>query len=102
MSIATLAADEGRQVDVVVLDYLIIESVNSLRHSATVASQRQRELEEEMSRTNLLQQLSTKESQTQNPEELLKYRLEKMGSSVGANIAERFGFLPLPRHDLML
>lgn len=90
MSLLALAADEGHQVDGTVLDYLLIEAVNSLKLSTIVATKRQRELEEEMSRTNLLQQSSTKESQINTSEELLKARLEKIGSNVGANIVERY------------
>jgi len=77
------------QIDSAVLDYFLIEVVNTLRQSATVATRRQRELEDEMAKASLLQQHQTHETQHNTTEEALKVRLEGLGSRVGASLVER-------------
>lgn len=77
------------QIDSTVLDYFLIEAVNTLRDSASVATRRQRELEDEMAKVNLVQQPLARDSQQDSAEEALKTRLEGLGSRVGASLVER-------------
>jgi trafficking protein particle complex subunit 6 len=87
--LSALANPVVPQIDSAVLDYFLIEAVNTLRLSAAVATQRQKELEEEMAKANLLQQPQAREAQQDAAEEALKTRLEGLGSRVGASLVER-------------
>ena len=87
--LSTLASPVVPQIDSVVLDYFLIEAVNTLRHSASVATRRQKELEDEMAKANLLQQPQARDVQQDAAEEALKARLEGLGSRVGASLVER-------------
>lgn len=87
MSLQSLANPESRQIDTVVLDYFLIEAVESLRLSSSVANKRQIALEEEMARAHLLKQPITKGPDSN--EEALRIRLETIGVHVGSNLVER-------------
>jgi hypothetical protein len=87
--LSALANPAVPQIDSAVLDYFIIEAINTLRQSAAVATRRQKDLEEEMAKANLLQQPQSREAQQDAAEETLKARLEGMGSRVGASLVER-------------
>jgi hypothetical protein len=87
--LVTLANSTATQIDVSVLDYFLIETINTLRQSAERAISRQRELEEEMSKSNILHQIPVRDAQHNMPEEALKIRLENLGVHVGSALVER-------------
>lgn len=109
-ALAALSQDSNRQVDVVALDYLLIEAVRTLGHSSKIATARTRATEEEMIAGGLLPPpaplptvpasikadsvkdavASQREARiVEEEEEALRIRLEGVGAVVGSNIAER-------------
>ncbi|KAF9467003.1 NO signaling/Golgi transport ligand-binding domain-containing protein [Collybia nuda] len=111
-SLATLADPPVRQVDAAVMDYFLIELVNTLRDSAAVATQRAKKIEQEMIESGLLpppaSQTVTQASKNESArdsvtsltrgsgrtpldeeEEAVRVRLESIGLHVGANFTER-------------
>lgn len=92
MSLVSLANSPPSQIDASVLDYFLIEAVNTLRESTRVATQRQKQLEEDMVKANALQSSTARDS-VQNKDgaedEVLRARLETLGTHVGANLVER-------------
>lgn len=87
--LVTLATSTAAQIDVSVLDYFLIETINTLRQSAERAISRQKELEEEMSKSNILHQIPVRDAQHNTSEEALKTRLENLGVHVGSTLVER-------------
>jgi len=69
-----------------------MEAVNTLRESTRVATQRRKQLEEDMVKANALQSLTARDSVQNNDsaeDEVLRARLEMLGTQVGANLVER-------------
>lgn len=112
--LATLADPPNKQIDAAVMDYLLIEMVNTLRTSSAVATKRMKDMEKEMMNAGLLTTASTpsggsstkKESSARDStssltsktakmgivdeeEEALRTRLEAIGVHVGASYTER-------------
>ena len=70
-----------------------MEAVNTLRESTRVATQRRKQLEEDMVKANALQSLTARDSVQNNDsaeDEVLRARLEMLGTHVGANLVERY------------
>ena len=107
-SLATLADPPARMMDGPVMDYFLIELVNTVRASSAVAVARTKKVEQEMIEAGLLpaqppntNALSNRDSLASNlskpdgktlleeEEEAVRLRLESIGTHVGANIAER-------------
>lgn len=105
-----------KQVDNAVMDYFMIEMVNTLRSSAAIATARAKRLEQEMIEAGLvpqptpappplpLKKESARDSVTSlasksgsvagkaaldEDEEAIRVRLEAIGTHVGANITEK-------------
>ncbi|CAG8578947.1 5451_t:CDS:2 [Acaulospora colombiana] len=87
--LVALATSTAAQIDVSVLDYFLIETIDTLRQSAERAVSRRRELEEEMSKSNILHQIPVRDTQHNTSEEALKCRLENIGVHVGSALVER-------------
>lgn len=112
--LAVLAEPPTRQVDGAMMDYFLIEVVNTLKASAAVATARAKQIEKEMVDSGLipppastappslpLKKDSVRESITGRPastpttkvpedeEEAVRTRLENIGIHVGANFTER-------------
>ncbi|KAG2132398.1 TRAPP complex subunit trs33 [Suillus clintonianus] len=105
-ALSALADPPARMVDGVAMDYLLIEAVNALRVSSTVASARARKIERDMVEAGLAPPPPPPAKQ-QNPrdsassasgkilgpvdeeEEGVRSRLEAIGMHVGGNFAER-------------
>lgn len=83
------------QIDASSLDYLLLEMVNSLRQSSSIATAKTRRREEEMIKAHLLQPpAQNKEPSVADRDiDALKTRLESIGVHVGSNLVERFGLL---------
>jgi hypothetical protein len=93
MSLVSLANSPPLQIDASVLDYFLMEAVNTLRESTRVATQRRKQLEEDMVKSNALQSLTARDSAQNNEsaeDEVLRARLEIIGTHVGANLVERY------------
>jgi trafficking protein particle complex subunit 6 len=109
-SLATLSDPPTRTVDGPVVDYFVIEMVNTLRASSAVAVARAKKIEQEMIEAGLLSQpqsslpavpskrdsaastsskAAAPEGKVDEEEEALRLRLESIGTHVGANVAER-------------
>ena len=107
-SIVALADPPARLMDGPAMDYFLIEMVNTLRASSTVALARTKKIEQEMIEAGLLQPTLTvpppvpskrdslasttsskPEGKVSEEEEALRIRLESIGVHVGANVAER-------------
>lgn len=111
-NLAALADPPIRQVDTSVMDYFLIEMVNTLRSSSAVAAARSKKIEQEMIEAGLLPpppptlSLSTKNESARDSvtslnsrtagkpsldeeEEGVRTRLEGIGMHVGENFAER-------------
>ncbi|KAJ7366782.1 TRAPP complex subunit trs33 [Mycena albidolilacea] len=116
-NLVALADPPVRQIDAAVMDYFIIELVNTLRASAAVATERSKKIEAEMveaglipappvlppqplkkdapsardSTTSLNSRASTggRASVADEAEEAVRTRLEAIGLHVGANFTER-------------
>ncbi|KAJ7794170.1 TRAPP complex subunit trs33 [Mycena olivaceomarginata] len=116
-NLVALADPPVRQIDAAVMDYFIIELVNTLRASAAVATERSKKIEAEMveaglipappvlppqplkkdapsardSTTSLNSRASTggRPSVADEAEEAVRTRLEAIGLHVGANFTER-------------
>ncbi|KAG6828991.1 hypothetical protein H0H92_006063 [Tricholoma furcatifolium] len=112
-SLAALADPPNRQIDAALMDYFLIELVNTLRESAAVATARQKKVEKEMVEAGLIpppsatppavpkkEKESARDSVTSlksagkatavdEEEEAVRLRLETMGVHVGANFTER-------------
>ncbi|KAF5337618.1 hypothetical protein D9758_014923 [Tetrapyrgos nigripes] len=112
-SLAALADPPMRYVDGAMMDYFLIEVVNTLRESSAVATARSKRIEKEMVDAGLIPPpqpaLPTLPLKTENPrdstvslnsrsgknaavdeeEEAIRTRLEAIGLHVGANFAER-------------
>ncbi|KAJ6512205.1 TRAPP complex subunit trs33 [Mycena vitilis] len=116
-NLAALADPPSRHIDGAVMDYFLIEVVNTLRASAAVATERSKKIEAEMveaglipppaappphplkkdmasardSVTSLNSRLSTggRMSSADEAEEAVRSRLEAIGLHVGANFTER-------------
>ena len=120
-SLAAVADPPVRYVDGAAMDYFVIEMVNALRVSASVAATRARKIEQEMAdaglmpvptpapttlkKSQLRESIASNASRTslskdvkeEDEEEELRSRLESIGMHVGANIAERYvPFTPYP------
>jgi hypothetical protein len=111
VNLAALADPPIRQIDASVMDYLLIEMVNTLRVSSAVAAARSKKIEQEMIEAGLLPppppalSLPTKNDPARDSvtslsrtagrtildeeEEGLRTRLEGIGMHVGANFTER-------------
>ncbi|KAG8835781.1 Trafficking protein particle complex subunit 33 [Serendipita sp. 399] len=90
MSLTSLADPVSTQIDGALFDYFLVEIVNTLKQSSAVATRRQKELEDEMAKANLLPGPPTQRVQVQDTaEEALKLRLEGIGAQVGASLVER-------------
>ncbi|KAG8758423.1 Trafficking protein particle complex subunit 33 [Serendipita sp. 396] len=90
MSLVALSNPVSAQIDGALFDYFLVETVNTLRQSSAVATRRQKELEDEMAKANLLPQAPNQRIQVQDTEdEALKLRLEGIGAQVGASLVER-------------
>ena len=116
-TLAALADPPNRQIDAAVVDYFLIEMVNTLRTSSAVATARSKKIEQEMIDAGLLplsapvppaKKESARDSTTNllstpraggkadEEEEALRTRLEAVGIHVGANYTERYiRFSPL-------
>ena len=107
-SLSALADPQPRLVDASVMEYFLIEAVQALRHSSTVADARAKKVEDEMVEAGLIpppppsQAKSKKDGQrdsvvtgsstlSDDEDESLRARLEAIGLHVGANITERCG-----------
>lgn len=113
-SLAALADPPNRLVDAAVMDYFLIELVNTLRVSAAVATARSKKIEQEMIEAGLIPPppapaaltLSSKKDSARDSvtslnsrtgksavvdeeEEAVRTRLEAIGLHVGANFTER-------------
>ena len=112
-TLAALADPPNRQVDAAVMDYFLIEMVNTLRASSAVATARSKKIEQEMMDAGLLpppapvppaKKESARDSTTSllstprvggratpadEEDEALRTRLEAVGIHVGANYTER-------------
>ncbi|ESK86482.1 bet3 family protein [Moniliophthora roreri MCA 2997] len=109
-SLAALAEPPMRFVDGAMMDYLLIEVVNTLRESSAVATARSKKIEQEMLEAGLIppapavtQPSTPRDSVTSlnsrntgkavamvdEEEEAIRIRLEAIGMHVGANFAER-------------
>jgi len=115
-TLAALADPPIRQIDASVMDYLLIEMVNTLRSSSAVATARSKKIEQEMIEAGLLpppppplpvlsvptKNESPRDSVTSlgsraagklgldEEEEGVRIRLEGIGIHVGANFTERY------------
>lgn len=114
-ALAALADPPTRYVDAAAMDYLLIEMVAALRESATVATSRQKKIEQEMIEAGLLpppmpvqtalKKETARDSVTsvvsrtgsasgkapaEEEEESVRQRLETIGMHVGSNFTERF------------
>lgn len=94
MSLVSLANPPPSLIDASVLDYFLIEAVNTLKESTAVAARRQKQLEDDMVKANALQSPTARDSMQINKESgedaVLRTRLETLGAHVGANIVERY------------
>lgn len=111
-SLVALADPPVRQIDGAVMDYFLIELVNTLRDSAAVATRRAKKIEQEMTEAGLIppppppphtlppKKESAHDSVTSltrgsgkspldDEEEAVRARLEAIGLHVGANFTER-------------
>jgi hypothetical protein len=111
-SLAALADPPIRQIDAAVMDYFLIELVNTLRDSAAVATRRAKKIEQDMVEAGLIpppappslnlppKKESARDSVTSltrgsgkssldDEEEAVRSRLETIGLHVGANFTER-------------
>ncbi|KAG5643048.1 hypothetical protein DXG03_001626 [Asterophora parasitica] len=115
-SLAALADPPIRQIDAAVMDYFLIELVNTLRESSAVATARTKKIEQEMVEAGLIPapaasapappakkenardsttSLNSSSKGTGKPpvldeeEEAVRVRLEAIGLHVGANFTER-------------
>lgn len=121
-NLLVLADPPVRQIDGAVMDYFLIELVNTLRVSAAVATERSKKIEAEMveaglipppvvppphplkkeaasardSVTSLNSRASTggRMSSADEAEEAVRSRLEAIGLHVGANFTERYVYSP--------
>lgn len=101
--LAALANPNAAQIDASVLDYFLIEAVNTLKESTAVSSRRQKRLEEEMIKSNVLQPNTTTQTPAQEKdrqEDLLKARLENLGIHAGASLVERYAYIAVVRASL--
>jgi trafficking protein particle complex subunit 6 len=114
-SLAALADPPMRYVDGAMMDYFLIEVVNTLRESSAVATARSKKIEKEMieaglipppqpvvpalplktenprdSTVSLNSRTSGKNAVVDEEEEAIRTRLEAIGMHVGANFAERY------------
>ncbi|KAK7453360.1 hypothetical protein VKT23_011624 [Stygiomarasmius scandens] len=85
--LAALADPPTRYVDGALMDYFLIETVNTLRESSAHAVARSKKIEKEMLDAGLVPQ--PQETDIYNEEDALRSRLEAIGMHVGANFAER-------------
>ncbi|RDB27291.1 Trafficking protein particle complex subunit 6B [Hypsizygus marmoreus] len=109
-NLAALADPPTKQIDAAVMDYFLIELVNTLRVSSAVATARSKKIEQEMVEAGLipapmptshslpLKKESARDSVTSlkgkapaidEEEEAVRTRLEAIGIHVGANFTER-------------
>ncbi|CAL1696801.1 unnamed protein product [Somion occarium] len=112
-SISALADPPPKLMDGPAMDYFVIEMVNTLRESSSVAISRTKKIEQEMVEAGLLpppgsatatattKRESARDSMSSTPrldggkgelseeDEALRQRLESIGMHVGANVAER-------------
>ncbi|KAI0307464.1 transport protein particle component [Multifurca ochricompacta] len=105
-SLAALSDPQPRLVDAAAMEYLLIEAVQTLRHSSFVADARAKKIEDEMIEAGLIPSPPPPQSRTKkdaqrdsvgagssapgdDDDERLRARLEAIGLHVGANITER-------------
>jgi len=111
-NLAALADPPTRHVDAALMDYFLIELVNTLRASSAVATARSKKVEQEMieaglipapappvltrkketardSQTSLTTRSGGKSTVMEEEEEAVRARLEAIGLHVGANFTER-------------
>ncbi|KAG6873266.1 hypothetical protein C0995_001040 [Termitomyces sp. Mi166 len=111
-NLAALADPPIRQIDATVMDYFLIELVNTLKESSAVATARQKKVEKEMIEAGLipppaqtassvpkkesardsvtsLNSKSGKTAPVDEEEEAVRMRLEAIGIHVGGNFTER-------------
>lgn len=88
-ALGTLANPPLALVDGAMFDYFLMEMVATIRQSSVVASQRQKQLEDEMANANLLQHSQHRSGHQQLTEDALRARLDNIGAQVGASLVEK-------------
>ncbi|KAH7907193.1 NO signaling/Golgi transport ligand-binding domain-containing protein [Hygrophoropsis aurantiaca] len=109
ITLSSLADAPARQIDAAAMDYFLIEAVNALRASSSVAAARTKKIEQDMAEAGLVPPAPPAKTPTQlqnqrdsmgsasgkgaavmdEEDEAVRTRLEAIGMHVGGNFAER-------------